>query len=90
MARKLRVQFEGAIYHVTMRGVERRDLFGDERDRERFLEQLARGVEQDGVRLYLYCLMRNHAHLLVETPKRGQGTDRVAYSDAGLIGKRTK
>jgi len=68
MARKLRVQFEGAIYHVTLRGVERRDLFTDDWDRKRFLAQLARGVELDGVRLYLFCLMRNHAHLLIETP----------------------
>src|ERR1035437_840283 len=68
MARKLRVQFEGAIYHVTLRGVERRDLFADDWDRKRFLEQLSRGVELDGVRLYLFCLMRNHAHLLIETP----------------------
>ena len=53
MARKLRVQFPGAIYHVTIRGVERRAVFLDDRDRERFLSQLADGVELDGARLYL-------------------------------------
>jgi len=68
MARKLRVQYEGAIYHVTARGVERRVIFDDDRDREHFLKQLEDGVEVYGVRLYLYCLMRNHFHLLVETP----------------------
>ena len=68
MARKLRVQFEGAIYHVTLRGVERRDLFADDWDLKRFLAQMSRGVELDGVRLYLFCLMRNHVHLLIETP----------------------
>ena len=60
MARKLRVQFEGAIYHVTIRGVERRTIFNDEADRERFLERLGEAVEEYGVRLYLFCLMTNH------------------------------
>ncbi|MFA5043416.1 MAG: transposase [Kiritimatiellia bacterium] len=69
MARKLRVQFEGAIYHVTIRGVERRTIFDDKDDRERFLERLGEAVEEYGVRLYLFCLMTNHAHLLVETPR---------------------
>jgi len=60
MARKLRVQFEGAIYHVTIRGVERRTIFNDNDDRERFLERLGEAVEDSGVRLYLFCLMTNH------------------------------
>ena len=69
MARKLRVQFPGAIYHVTIRGVERRALFLDDDDRERFLSRLADGVDLDGAHLYLYCLMSNHVHLVVETPR---------------------
>lgn len=69
MARKLRVQFEGAIYHVTIRGVEQRTIFDDQNDLERFLERLGEAVEEYGVRLYLFCLMTNHAHLLVETPR---------------------
>ena len=60
MARKLRVQFEGAIYHVTVRGVERRTIFAEDRERERFLARLADGVDTHGVRLYLFCLMTNH------------------------------
>ena len=69
MARKLRVQYEGAMYHVTMRGVERRAIFKDDEDRERYLVRLGEAVEEYGVRVYLFCLMRNHAHLLVETPQ---------------------
>ncbi len=69
MARKLRVQYEGAIYHVTMRGVERRAIFKDDRDRERFVQRLGEVVGECGVRLYLFVLMRNHVHLLVETPQ---------------------
>jgi putative transposase len=68
MARKLRVQYEGAVYHVTARGVERRVIFDDDRDREHFLDRLGDSVQEYGVRLYLFCLMSNHFHLLVETP----------------------
>lgn len=68
MARKLRVQFEGAIYHVTIRGVERRRIFDDTDDQQHFLKRLGEAGEAYGVRLYLFCLMRNHVHLLVETP----------------------
>jgi len=69
MARKLRVQFEGAIYHVTLRGVEKRTIFTEDRERERFLQRLADGAETHDVRIYLFCLMRNHAHLVLETPR---------------------
>jgi REP element-mobilizing transposase RayT len=69
MARKLRIQYPGAIYHVTVRGVERRRLFRDDRDREGFLRRLGEAVEEYDARLYLFCLMGNHVHLLVETPR---------------------
>ena len=69
MARKLRVQFEGAIYHVTIRGVERRRIFDDDADRERFITRLGDAVEEYGVRLYLFGCMLNHVHLLCETPR---------------------
>jgi putative transposase len=69
MARKLRVQFEGAIYHVMLRGVEQRRIFADDADRARFLDRLSDGVAEYGVRVYLFCLMTNHVHLLVETPQ---------------------
>ncbi len=84
MARQLRVEFPGAIYHVTCRMVgdapspgsyggtgwppERR-LFRDEADHERFLERLAERVEQFHVRLYLFVCMTNHFHLVFETPE---------------------
>jgi len=69
MARQLRIEFPGAIHHVTVRGNGRRDIFLDDRDRERFLLRLSESVESYEVRLYLFCLMSNHYHLLVETPK---------------------
>ncbi len=74
MARPLRMDFPGAIHHVTSRMVgrwaDRRErLFRDERDYQRFLDRLEEGVRDFGVRLYLYCLMSNHFHLVVETPQ---------------------
>jgi REP element-mobilizing transposase RayT len=62
------MEFEGAIHHVTARGVERRAIFMDDRDRLRFVRRLGEAVEECGVRLHLYCLMPNHVHLVVETP----------------------
>lgn len=69
MPRKRRVEFPGAIYHVTVRGNGRQDIFLTDADRGRFLESLAKRVEIHAVRLYLYCLMDNHVHLVLETPR---------------------
>jgi len=63
MARHLRLEFEGAIYHITSRGNERSDILAGNRDKERFLEKLAENVERHHVRLYAYVLMTNHYHL---------------------------
>lgn len=68
MPRHIRVEFSGAIYHVTIRGNAGQEIFGDDRDRERFLLRLGQSIETYGIRLYLFCLMSNHVHLLVETP----------------------
>src|SRR4051794_20589592 len=84
MARLLRVQFPGAIYHVSTRGNERRLLFRDDADRERFLVQLAESKELYSMRLFLVCLMPNHFHLLLATPEgnlsRGIGRLMTAYT----------
>ncbi|MDD5705614.1 MAG: transposase, partial [Kiritimatiellae bacterium] len=68
MARRLRIQFAGAIYHVTFRGNAQQDIFGDDRDRERLTGRVAESAVDFGVRVYMYCWMRNHGHMLVETP----------------------
>jgi REP element-mobilizing transposase RayT len=73
MARLLRVEFEGALYHVTVRGVERRRLFRGDRDRERLIAKLAEGVERYELDVFLYCLMPNHVHLLLGTPRGNLG-----------------
>ena len=68
MARPLRIQYPNAVYHVTSRGNERKDIFKDDRDREHFLEILFQSLHTYSVILYSYVLMNNHFHLLVETP----------------------
>ena len=60
--------FEGAIYHVTFRGNNRQQIFEDLHDRKRMLERIADASDLLRVRIYLYCLMPNHVHLLLETP----------------------
>jgi putative transposase len=69
MARPLRVEFPGAGYHVMARGNERKAVYRDDQDRRRFLEALAEMVDRFGVRLHAYCLMPNHYHLLLDTPR---------------------
>jgi len=69
MARKLRVQFPGAIYHVLSRGNRREDIFRDDLDRESFLRTLADVCAKTGWQVHAFCLMRNHFHLVVETPE---------------------
>ena len=68
MARPLRIEFSGALYHVTSRGDRREAIYEDDKDRERFLEVLAEVVERFNWVCHAYCLMSNHYHLVVETP----------------------
>ena len=69
MARKLRVQYPGAIYHLMNRGDRREPIFKDEEDRRRFLDTLGQACAKTGWQVHAYCLMLNHFHLVVETPK---------------------
>lgn len=67
MARPLRLEFEGALYHVMSRGNAREDIFLDDGDRTAFLANLGRAAKRFDWRLWAWCLMGNHYHLLVET-----------------------
>ena len=69
MARPLRLQFPGAVYHLTSRGNARQKVFFTDADRELFLNTLTRVVRRYDWVCHAYCLMANHYHLLVETPK---------------------
>lgn len=68
MARKIRLEYPGATYHVMCRGDRREVIFLDEKDRWRFLDTLAQACERSGMRVHSYVLMTNHYHLLLETP----------------------
>ena len=68
MARPLRLQFEHALYHVTSRGNARQAIVKTQADRQAFLDGLAQVVDRFGWRCHAYCLMKNHYHVLVETP----------------------
>lgn len=69
MSRPLRLQFPGAVYHVTGRGNARQAIVADDGDRAQFLALLGHVVDRYGWRCYAYCLMDNHYHLLLETPQ---------------------
>ena len=69
MARKARVQFEGATYHVMCRGNHQSPIFMDDKDHEIFLDTLGEVVERTGWKLHAFVLMGNHYHLLIETPE---------------------
>ncbi len=69
MARKLRVEYAGAIYHVMNRGDRREAIFDDDQDRTRFVETLGESCAKTGWQVHAYVLMPNHFHLVVETPQ---------------------
>ena len=69
MSRPLRIEFPGAIYHVTSRGNARKKIFLNDIDRKTFLDTLCWVAERFGWLCHAYCLMDNHYHLLIETPK---------------------
>src|ERR1051325_2561893 len=68
MARRLRVQYPGAIYHVMNRGDRREAIFRDDSDRQLFLRTLAETCEKTAWQIHALCLMGNHFHLVPETP----------------------
>src|SRR6266487_2377554 len=69
MPRKLRVEYEGAIYHVLNRGNRREPIFRDDEDREIFRQTLDQVCAKTDWQVHAYCLMGNHFHLVVETPR---------------------
>jgi len=68
MPRRPRIQFEGALYHVTTRGNNQKLIYLDDRDRELFLSLVTDTVRKRGWLCHSFCLMGNHYHLLIETP----------------------
>jgi REP element-mobilizing transposase RayT len=69
MARPLRIEYRGAVYHVTSRGNEKRPIFRDEEDRRVFLDLLAKVNLRFNWLCHAYVLMNNHYHIVIETPE---------------------
>ncbi len=69
MARSIRIEFEGALYHIMARGNRRETIFLDDEDRLIFLHTLGEACERTGWRVHAWVLMGNHYHLMIETPE---------------------
>ena len=69
MGRPIRIEYPGALYHITSRGNERRKIFRDKADRMKFLVLLRDYHDRYGILIHAYVLMDNHYHLILETPK---------------------
>src|SRR5215211_5394110 len=69
MTRPLRIEYPGAIYHVLSRGDRREAIFRTDADRKLFLDLLGLSCRRTGWQIHAYCLMGNHFHLVVETPR---------------------
>jgi putative transposase len=92
MARPLRLEHSGALWHITNRGVERRDIHLDDRDRLVFLDLLSTVIRTYRWRLHQYCLMTNHFHLLNQTlePTLSRGMQQLEGEYADYFNRRYK
>jgi putative transposase len=68
MARPIRIEFSGTLYHVTSRGDRREDIYVNDKDRELFIDILGQVTDGWNWVCHAYCLMFNHYHLVIETP----------------------
>lgn len=74
MPRRPREKSATGIYHIMLRGIDKREIFISDRDNEKFLTAVFRAKERGKFKLYGYCLMKNHAHLLIEEREEDIGT----------------
>jgi len=69
MARPLRIEYPDAIYHVISRGIRKDNIYYENKDKDKFLYKLKETKEKYNLKIFSYCLMENHYHLLIRTPK---------------------
>ena len=93
MPRQRRVEYPGAMYHVMSRGDRREDIFLDDVDRHDFIKTTAEACQKTGWQVHAYCLLRNHYHLVLETPdanrqefERRTEARRLAETDEEALG----
>ncbi|MBK9438510.1 MAG: transposase [Chloracidobacterium sp.] len=75
MARRPRVEIEGGLYHVIVRGNDRQDIFHSREDQMKFISLIEKAKQNLGFYVYAYCLMTNHLHLLIE--RRSETVGRI-------------
>lgn len=80
MPRTARKKSQSGIYHIMLRGINRQDIFEDDEDREKFLQTIAGYSEKCEFKLYGYCLMNNHIHLLVKDENLATTMRRICSS----------
>lgn len=82
LPRKNREKSQTGIYHVMLRGLDKREIFMDDRDNNKFIEALYKAKNLDKFKIYAYCLMKNHVHLLIQEGEENIGTSiqRIAVS----------
>ena len=92
MTRPLRIEYAGALYHITSRGNARSNIYKDDVDRTRFLELLSQLCDRHDWLCHSYCLMSNHYHLLVETsrPTLSKGMKGLNGQYAQMFNRRHK
>jgi putative transposase len=78
MARPLRLEFDGAFYHITSRGNSRHNIYFERADYQQFLDILGKVCQRHNWRIHAYCLMTNHYHLVVE---RSIGSETLIFRD---------
>ncbi|MFP4698620.1 MAG: REP-associated tyrosine transposase [Eubacteriales bacterium] len=78
MARQARKRSATGIYHIMLRGIDKRNIFLDDEDRKRFIDKMRKAKEKANFELYAYCLMDNHIHLLIkESEEIGTSIKRI-------------
>ena len=82
MPRRLRIEFEGAIYHVMAPGNGRQSIVHDGEDRQRLIDDLARTVARSGWQLLSFVVLGNHLHLLLKTPRPNLARGMQAFLSA--------
>jgi len=90
MPRKARIDAPGALHHIMARGIERRDIFEDDFDRNNFLERIEKIVLETDTRCYAWTLIPNHFHLLLKTGRVPIATvmRRLLTGHAGFFNRR--
>ncbi len=71
MPRQARLDAPGTLHHIIIRGIEKRKIVDDRKDRENFVERLARAASETGTSIYAWALMPNHVHFLLRSGRAG-------------------